>query len=64
MTQIYKKIYYACPYIYNYKNKKCLTYDIIGTDYSYSASTGYDIATRLGTPNVTNFCNSLATDLA
>ena len=42
---------------------KCLTDIIQGTDGQYTASKGYDIATGIGSPNVTNLCKTLSTNI-
>jgi hypothetical protein len=37
---------------------------MIGNDGAYAAGVGYDIATGLGTPNVTNLCNILTNNIS
>ena len=56
LLQLYNKIYTNPIY-----KTSCFVDITIGTDGNYSAGTGYDIATGLGSPNATNLCNLLAT---
>jgi subtilase family serine protease len=56
---LYKIIYEDTPL-----RISCLTDVIKGTDGAYAAGVGYDIATGLGTPNVTNLCNILTNNIS
>jgi kumamolisin len=54
---------YKSVYNNNYKNtlyNSCFNDILTGTDGSFQAVAGYDLATGLGSPNCTNLCNSLA----
>jgi subtilase family serine protease len=55
---------YGTMYTNSTLKNTCLTDVIIGTDGNYNANTGYDVATGLGSPNVTAFCNALANNIA
>jgi subtilase family serine protease len=66
LTTVYSAAPTTCvqTYLYNTiypNNKNTNTFlDIItGTDGNYSATTGYDVATGLGSPNVATLCNQL-----
>jgi len=57
-TNVQKYLYnviYKDPALYS----KCLYNITMGTDGIYSANVGYNIATGLGSPNVTNLCDAL-----
>jgi len=55
---------YKTIYTNSTLKSKCLIDITIGTDGKYSAGNGYDIATGLGSPNVTELCNALALNMS
>jgi len=55
---------YKTVYTNSSLKSSCFNDITTGTDGNYSAGVGYDIATGLGSPNVTNLCNALANNIA